>query len=214
MLQTMKWENMQMKKHWMVLFIIAMALPVFAQKTNAIPRSRDAVEKKHSRLESSPWTEKNRKEYQERKYQFMSKMLSNIGVSDDDKIKIRKLQEAHRQKMKANTKRSTSARKKLSRLQDQGANEKEIEAAIQDVVDAFAEQIRILVGNRREMEKILGKEKYALFMQDARAQFKKHGQRGGSGMPPRPGLPPLPNTGKTPKTPPLPNTRLFPPPPS
>ena len=94
--------------------------------------------------------------------------------------------------MAANAQRIKTAREKLSKLQDEGATMEVLEAAIQDVSAAQTEQLRILVINRMEMERILGKEKLAQFMQNARKQFQKHGRRGGSSLPPQPGLPPVP----------------------
>ncbi len=207
-----------MKKQLIGLLAVAMVFPVLAQETNEFRQRRgddgsESIEKKRERPKRPEWTEQQRKERMERKYQFMDKALSSIGVSEEDRIKLHELQEGHRQKMKENMARGIEAREKLSRLQDKGATEEEIDVAIQDVVDAFAEQLKILVRNRMEMEKILGKEKYARLMENARKQFHKHGRRGGSGMPPRPGLPPIPGEGKKPNLPPLPNASSAPLPP-
>lgn len=206
-----------MKFLLMTLLAMTTILPVLAQETNEFRHrqndGRRTTDKTHKQPKRPEWTEQQRKEHQERRYRFMDKALSEIGVGEEDRVKIRKLQENHRQKMKANTERGIAARKKLSALQEKGATEEEIDNAIQEVADAMAEQLRILVRNRMEMEKILGKEKYALFMQNARKQFQKHGRRGGPDLPPRPGLPPIPGEGKNPKQPPLPST-LPPPPPA
>ncbi len=91
------------------------------------------------------------------------------------------------EKMKANWERLKAARNDLSRLQDESAPMQEIDAAIQKVADAQAEQLRIFARNRREMELILGKDKNDIFMQNARKQFRRHGRRPGPGMPPMPG---------------------------
>lgn len=200
-----------MKKQLIILLIAALIAPVLAEETNKTYQRRGDDSRVAEKRKRPEWTEEQRKEQMERRYQFMDKALSEIGVSDDDKIKIRALQETHRQKMRENGKRVTAAREKLSKFQDDGATEEEIETAIQDVSDASTEQLRILVRNRMEMEKILGKEKYALFMKNARKQFQKHGSRSGSGMPPRPGLPPLPNEGEGDTNPPLPNSQALPP---
>ena len=206
-----------MKKQLVSLLAVAMVFPVLAQETNEFRQRRgdgsESSEKKRERPKRPKrpeWTEQQR---MDRKYQCMDKALSSIGVSEEDRIKLHELQEGHRQKMKANMARSHEAREKLSRLQDQDTTEEEIDAAIQDVVDAIAEQLKILVRNRMEMEKILGREKYARLMENARKQFHKHGRRGGSGMPPRPGLPPIPGERKNPNLPPLPNAPPAPLPP-
>ncbi len=63
------------------------------------------------------------------------------------------------------------------------------------------------MGNRIEMERILGKEKYKKFMQNARKQFQKHGRHGGTGFPPMPGrrpggkAPPMPDPNAPPPVP-------------
>lgn len=206
-----------MKKQLIGLLFTAVAFPVLAQNTNELHQPppgdrRESVEKKRKHSE---WTEQQRKEHRERRYQFMDKALSNIGVSDEDKVKLRKLQEIHRKKMKENSESGIDARKKLSDLQEKGATEEEMDIAIQNLADTMAEQLRILVRNRMEMEKILGKEKYVRLMENARTQFHKHGRRSGSGMPPRPGLPPIPGEGKGSKPSPMPNAQpQLPPPPA
>ena len=189
-----------MKKQWIVLWIAALAMPVLAQQTNDF-RQGSSEKKKHER---SKMTEQQRKERQEKKYRFLDKSLTQMGVGKEDKARIRDLQIEHRKKMKANMQRMNKARKTLSKLENSAAGDTEIEQAIQEIAAAQAEQLRILVSNRREMESILGKEKYTRFMENARVQYRKHDHRGGSGIPPRPGLPPLPNQNlKTPPLPPL-----------
>jgi hypothetical protein len=182
-------EKLQMKKQWIVLWIVALTIPVLAQQTNNVRKATPENKKR----EQTQTTEQQRKERSVRKYKFLEKSLSELGVSKEDRVKIRDLQIEHRKKMKANMQRMNKARKTLSRLESSTADDAEIEQAIQEIAQAQAEQLRILVGNRREMESILGKEKYAHFMENARAQYRKHDNRSGAGIPPRPGLPPLPN---------------------
>ena len=213
-----------MKKQLIILLASAMVIPALAQETNDFQmrrgQGREANRKNRDRPERpnhSDWTEEQHKQHQERKYQFMDKVLTEIGVGDEDKIKIRQLQEAHRQKMKENMEQTSAAREKLSNLQDASASEAELDAAIDEVSDAQTAQLRILVRNRMEMEKILGKEKHARCMENARTQFRQHGRRGGLGVPPRPGVPPVPKTEKDSKQPPPPQARAeqpAPPPPS
>jgi hypothetical protein len=179
-----------MKKQLTILITIALAIPVFAQETNEFKRG--SGKKSRDRAERPELTEEQRKEHQERRYQFMAKSLTDIGVSAEDKIKIRQLQDQHRKKMKANMERTEAARKKLSAVQEASADEAQIDAAIEEITQAQGEQLKILVRNRMEMEKILGKEKYTKFMETARSQFREHGRRGGSGMPARPGMSPKP----------------------
>jgi len=203
-----------MKKERLTLCVVAIALSGWAQGTNELlhPPKRDGFESSKINRTRPERTEQQRKEQQERRYRFMEKALNDIGVSDEDKIKIQKLQEVHRKKMKENMESGITARKKLSELQEEGATEEELDQAIESVADTMAEQLKILVRNRMEMEKILGKEKYALFMQNARRQFHKHGRSGGTGMPPRPGFPPIPGEEKGSKQPPLPPKQPPPPP--
>jgi hypothetical protein len=106
--------------------------------------------------------------------------------------------------MAVNSQRVSAARKELSNLQDEGAPMEVLETAILDVSAAQAEQLRIIVRNRMEMEHILGKEKQDQFMKNARIQFQKHGRRGGPPLPPRPGFPPTPQS--QPETPPTPQS--------
>ena len=171
-----------MKKQWIFLGIATLVMPVLAQQANDV--------KKDGLARSKPLAEAQRKEH----YKFLDKSLTQIGVGKEDKAKIRALQIEHRQKMKANMQRMNKARKTLSKLENSAASEAEVELAIQEIAAAQAEQLRILVSNRREMEKILGKEKYAQFMENARAQYSKHDRQSGSGIPPRPKHQALPSS--------------------
>ena len=187
-----------MKRKWIVLCIAALAMPVLAQQTNNFKKETPESKKRgHAKL-----TEEQRKERTAKKYKFLEKSLIEMGVGKEGRIKIRNLQIQHRKKMKANMLRMNKARKTLSGLENSGADKTEIEQAIQEIAAAQAEQLRILVSNRRKMENILGKEKYAQFMDNARAQYRKHDNRSGAGIPPRPGLPPLPNPQTNRKSPP------------
>lgn len=179
-----------MKKQLIILLVSAMAIPVLAQQSDS-PEAREQKEQQ-------------RRQHEQRKYQFMDRMLTKIGVSDEDKVKISKLQSEHRQNIKVSKKRTEAAHAKLAWIQETDATDAEIDAAIQEIADAQTEQLKILVYNRREMETILGKEKYAQLMEIARTQFHKRGHSGGHGLPPRPGLPPIPGEPKEVKEPPMP----------
>ncbi len=181
-----------MKKQLIILLLSGIVIPVLAQQTNELPQWRGNGSKQGKN--NHP---KKTEQRQKQKYQFMNKALSEIGVSKKDRIKISVLQNTHREKMKINSQRTAAAREKLSRLQAHGASDAEFDVAIQNITAAQAEQLKILVKNRSEMEKILGKEKYERFMDNARAQFQQHGRRGGSGMPLRPNHPSMPRNNST-----------------
>ena len=221
---------MSMNKQLILLLTTVLVLPVLSQETNEV-KQRDETQTKErksrgkegrfenkNRPERSKWTEEQRKAHAERKYQFMDKTLTEIGVSDEDKVKIHTLQKEHREKMNVISDRSNAARKKLSDLQKSKATEAELHAAIDEVTAAQGEQLKLLVRNRIEMERILGEQKYTQLMDNARNQFRKKGNRGGPGFPPLPGgagdvkspIPPLPDgtvkpSTLKPKIPPVPD---------
>jgi len=180
----------------MVLLAMLVAIPVMAQQTNDFKGSpekeRSGIRKNRSNTERARRSEITEEQRNERKYKFMDDALTKIGVSEEDRIKIHAIQEAHRKKMKDNSVRVSAARKKLSELQRKSASVAELDAVIDEISAAQAEQLKILVRNRLEMEQLLGQEKYKNFMDSARMQFRKHGRPGGHGMPPRPGMPPIP----------------------
>jgi len=180
-----------MKKLFMILAVSVLAFPAIAQETNQSGSHRD--KKNHPE-----WNGQKREQQQQRRLQLMERELKKIGVTKQEKAQIIALQKTHKERMMANEQRTAKLRERLSALLDEGAPMEVLEAAIQEVSAAQTEQLRILVGNRIEMERILGKEKYRKFMQNARAQFKKHGRRGGAGFPPVPGRRP---GGKTPPVP-------------
>ncbi len=186
-----------MKKQIMILAVLALAIPALAQDTNGFGPCR---EKKNP----PEWGEKKRAGHQQRRLRLMQRELKKIGVTEEEKTQIIQLQKMHKEKMATNAQHIAATREKLSKLQDEGAPMEMLEAAIQEVSVAQTEQLRILVANRIEMERILGKEKYAKFMQNARTQFQKHGRHGGPPLPPRPGLPPIPGQERPRGNPPIP----------
>lgn len=197
-----------MKKQIIMVAAISIALPLLAQETNEVGTPKpDVVPEKAAQPENKDRrgpTPEQKKQFRERHLKLMEKALKEIGVTEEQQHQILALQEVHREKMKANWKRINKARRELSRLQDSGAGEEELEAAIQEVSDAQSEQLRTLVKNRMEMERILGKEKNDLLMKKAREFFREHGKRAGGGMPPRPDMPPMPNSGQESESPPPP----------
>jgi hypothetical protein len=191
------------------ILIVAILLPVLAAyadrpqdepEDSSIQQGTNSVEAwENRRMPSDEEARQKKQSREERRLLLMERELKRIGVTEDEKAKINALQKVHTQKMSANAERIAAARNKLARLMDQGAPMEVIEAAIGEITDAQAEQLRILVYNRIEMERILGKEKYDAFMKNARKQFQKHGRRGGPPLPPRPQLPPAP--GQSPSDP-------------
>lgn len=190
-----------MKKSAILFMVAAIATLSFGQNTNEVVKSGGEGQKNQER---SKWTPEQREAKEQRKIQFMNRVLTEIGVSEEDKLKISELQAEYRRKMKENAELIHAAREKLSQLQGTIATPVEIDAAIDEISAAQGAQLKILVHNQMEMEKILGKEKYANFMEKARKQFSKHGGRGGPGHPPRPSLPPTPNQGSGANVPPPP----------
>jgi len=213
-----------MKKLKMVLALSALVLPVVAQQTNEFgPRGSGIAERrlndhgehtyKERKNELSP---EKRAELQERRLKLMEKTLEEIGVTEEQRTKIAETQMRHKEAMKAAMLDLNEARRKLSELEKSGAAQEEIFKAIDAVADAQSEQMKILARNRMEMEMILGREKYKEFMDAARNQYRKHGRRSGTGMPPRPDLPPLPGESEKSGTPPTPPAstsihKLYPP---
>lgn len=211
----------RMKRYLIMVAVMALAIPLMAQETNKVQQVKPKVKPAESTATATQ-PKKNgsskprREKFQERHLRLMARALDKIGVTDEQRQQIFALQKEHLKKMRANWIRLNKARRTLSKLQDEGASEKELDAAIQEVSDAQTEQLKILVKNRMEMEKILGKEKNDRLMAMARQYFREHGRRPGRGMPPRPDLPPIPGHGHNSGNPPLPpsgsNTNAPPPP--
>ncbi|HEY5653980.1 MAG TPA: hypothetical protein VIR63_06400 [Pontiella sp.] len=171
-----------MKKILIVLSVVAFTFPVLAQETNISRVAKEACPEFRKKGRS----EGKQVEFEERRLKMMETTLREIGVSEEEKVQILALQQQQRDAMKANSKRVHEAHRKLSELQNSGASEVEVDAAIDAVTSAQAEQLKILARNRRKMEEILGKEKSDLLMEKARKQYRKHGRRGGEGIPRRP----------------------------
>jgi predicted transglutaminase-like cysteine proteinase len=209
-------EEKRMKNQIRPLMITILTVSAFAQApaqtnpvsrvsgTNAVPQQTNEFTSRRGKQAERGDRDRAAKKRanEQRRLKLMERELKKIGVTEQQKAQISALQESHKEKMAASAQQIASARRKLSRLLDEGASMETLEAAIQEISSAQAEQLRILVKNRLEMERILGKEKNARFMENAREQFKKHGRRGGPPLPPRPGIPPTPETQSTPPLPP------------
>ncbi len=195
-----------MKKQIAVIILSVAAFSASAQETNQMERPpREGQEFRKDGEQRQVGGVDKKGDYHERRLQLMEDALKKLGVTEEQKIQIEELQKAHNEKMKANMQRMNDARKKLSDLQNQGAPETLLGKAIDEVCAAQKEQLWILVKNRKEMERILGKEKFDEFMNSARQQYKKHGRRGGSG------IPPLPDNGNGENSPPIPRNFNNPP---
>lgn len=197
-----------MKIHLITLAAVALSVPVWAQQTNELNRFQSDTNSAKSERGHKQRREKSAEEkaaMDERRLQLMEKTLKEIGVSDGQKVQIIDLQKKLKEQMRDAFKTIEAKKEILSELEKSGAPEEKIYAAIDAVSDAQGEQMKILARNRIQMERILGKEKFKLFMDSARNKWREHGRRGGSGMPPRPGLPPIPSDSdsKNPPTPPV-----------
>ena len=118
---------------------------------------------------------------------YLNRILNQLNISKKDKARIRKLQREHRKAMAAAWRKLQAARRELLRLERENAPDEAIDKAIQKVVEAQAEQLRLTVYNRRKLRRILGEEKYEQFMQRARVllHYRKQG-RGAAFRPPLP----------------------------
>lgn len=219
-----------MKRHLLIIAASALVFPVFAMETNNAPypprvkkydapgrKDGDKLRQDRKRGENgfrkgdrSEWHREMSPEEkamrQERRLKLMEKTLKEIGVTEEQREKISALQKKLRDDMKKASKAASEARRKLSQLEKDNAPVENIYAAIDAVSDTQAEQMKILVRNKIQMERILGSEKYRQFMEAARKSYRKHGGRhSGTGLPPRPGMPPLPPNNSE-KLPPIPET--------
>jgi len=114
----------------------------------------------------------------------MERILIEIGVEKEVRMQLRDLQIEHRKKMKDCQERLMVARKNLSDLEKENANDKQINKAIRKITKTQEEQLRLIVFNRRAMKSLLGNEKYEEFIKRARKEFRKHFPRDGKKRPP------------------------------
>ena len=179
-----------MKKQFIILAVAALVLPAIAQTNEC---------------EKPEKFNRDKAEMQKHRLQLMEKSLKEIGVTEEQQQQIFELQKKHLQIMKENMEKIDAARENISKLEKSGASEAELFAAIDVLTAAQGDQMKALMRNRLQMEEILGKEKFAQFMETARSQYRKHGRRSGKGMPPKPPrLPPIPGEVTDPPPPPVP----------
>ena len=200
-----------MKKPMMILTAMLMALPVLSQ-TNATGQADGEPRHEYRkgdrdggrRGERRDLTPEEREQMQERRLQMMEKTLKELGVTEEQKLQITELQNRMKEQMRAAYVKIEDEKKKLKALEDAGAPESDIFAAIDAVSLAQADQMKILARNRIQMERILGKEKFEQFMDKARNKWKEHGRRGGQGMPPHPNEQQKDQKPPIPQAPPMP----------
>jgi hypothetical protein len=192
-----------MKKTLIILATIAIAFPALAQQTNEFRRSKEDRQGDRKYREFREMSPEQKAKMDERRVQLMENTLAEIGISEEQQVQIAELQANLKIQMRESSMLLDESRKNLSELEKNGAAEGEVYAAIDAVADAQAEQMKILARNRIQMERILGKDKFSQFMDCARSKWHEHGRRGGEELPPKPGMPPLPNENKqtTPPTP-------------
>lgn len=200
-----------MMKQMMILAATLMVLPVLSE-TNVQKHaegeqryeSRKGFGRDGHRGGRREMSEEEKEKMKEHRLQMMEKTLKELGVTEEQQQQISELQNQMKEQMRAAYTDIEDKKKKLKELEDSGAPETEIFAAIDEVADAQAEQMKILARNRIQMERILGKEKFDLFMDKARHKWKEHGRRGGQGMPPLPDSEKQNEPPKPPATPPTP----------
>lgn len=207
-----------MKKHIIALAVVALAVPLMAQdksrddnKPEPTPPAVDNRNAENGRSESAPDQGRG---FNQRNVRLFEWTLKKIGITEEQFGEVAKLQVSYMQKMNENAIRLNIARNKFQKLLEEGSTEGELEEggelhkAICEIADAQAEQLRILAENRRAVEKILGREKYDRFMEEAAILFQQHNQGMGMGMPPRPEMPSPPTGewrgGRDSRTPPKP----------
>lgn len=183
-----------MKKQLLILTAVLMAFPAFSG-TNEQKRTEGEPNMERHRDEDGPrdrggrrreWTPEEKEKMQERRLQMMEKTLKELGVTEEQKQQITELQTQMKEQMRENYLKMEERKKKLKDLENSGAPETEIFAAIDAVAENQAEQMKILARNRIQMERILGKEKFNQFMDKARNKWKEHGRRSGQNLPPTP----------------------------
>lgn len=192
-----------MKKHILALVVVALVVPLMAQE-----KSSDIKPEPKPPAIDNKDVEKGRPEYvpdqgrgfNERHVRLFEWTLKKIGITEEQFGEVAQLQISYMKKMQQNTTRLNIARSKFQKLLEEGATEGELEKggelekAISEIADAQAEQLRILAQNRRAVEKILGREKYDRFMEEAAILFQQSNQGPGMGMPPRPDMPAPPSS--------------------
>lgn len=187
-----------MKQTIIILATALTVLPALSQ-TNEHKRAAGGPGRERYALEEGPQkgregrkgehrelTDEEMAQMQERRLAMMEKTLKEIGVSEEQKQQITAQQNRMKEEMRANYLLVEDNKKKLKILEQSGAPEADIFAAIDAVADAQAEQMKILARNRIQMERILGKEKFEQFMDQARSKWKEHGRRRTNNLPPAP----------------------------
>lgn len=105
--------------------------------------------------------------------QFKQKMLDSLEISERQREQVEQLQQSFSTEMSELMKASAAGRKELDRLLETQAANEELEKNITELTQLKAKQLRLIIRNRKQMERILGKAKADEFMQIARKKFEE-----------------------------------------
>jgi superfamily II RNA helicase len=115
---------------------------------------------------------------------FKQKMLDSLEISEHQREQVEQLQQSFSTEMSELMKASSVGRKELDQLLEKQVANEELEKNITELTQLKAKQLRLIIRNRKQMERILGKAKADEFMQIARKKYEE--SRGRMRAGPRP----------------------------
>tara|TARA_E500000075_G_C6716047_1_gene186842 strand:- start:60 stop:554 length:495 start_codon:yes stop_codon:yes gene_type:complete len=105
--------------------------------------------------------------------QFKQRMLDSLEISERQQEQVEQLQQSFSTEMSELMQASAKGRKELDQLLEKQAANEELEKTITELTQLKAKQLRLIIRNRKQMERILGKAKADEFMQIARKKFEE-----------------------------------------
>lgn len=105
------------------------------------------------------------------KLEVQQRVLNRLNINDQQRQEINILQKDFYNRMNRLNEEASSARAYLNSLINDKFSDQEIEEAISKIANLKAEQLRLVVDNRRKMECLLGKEVNDQFIAMARKRY-------------------------------------------
>lgn len=115
-----------------------------------------------------------------------------LGLSEEQKKQVLKIQKDFKESIEQINTRVNKKRSELNNLIEQEAEDGALEQTISEIASLNAEQLWLIIKNKKHINKVIGETKNNELMSLARKKFKERKEKFGGVWPPVPNTPPLP----------------------
>ena len=126
-------------------------------------------------------------------YEIKGQAWNKLNINKQQKAEILAIQENFKTSMKKINLNSAEKINYLEELLEQEASNEKLQDVISEIANLKAEQMWLIIKNKRSINNILGKTKTQEMMNLARKHYNERKEKYGDSWPPIPNTPPLPN---------------------